>query len=81
MADSVYLFVVNSMVHGYHQYKEIWLDPFVEEKLLCEWEVSNSHNPLAVAVKKTIRGVGLCQLCRHNLRHNRYAKASSIMLA
>ena len=35
--------------------QEIWPDPFVGEELLCEREVGNSHDPLAVAVKKTIR--------------------------
>ena len=44
------------MVRGYHQYKEIWPDLFVGEELLCEREVGNPHDPLAVAVKKTIGG-------------------------
>ena len=48
--NSVYSFVVNSMARGYHQYKEIWLNPFVGEELLCEWKVGNSHDPLAVAI-------------------------------
>ena len=56
MADSVYSFVVNSMVCNYHQYKESWSDLLVGEELLCEWEVGNPHDPLAVAVKKTIIG-------------------------
>ena len=54
--NSLYLFVVNSMVHYYHQYKEIWPDPFVWEKMLCKREVGNSHDPLAVTIKKTIGG-------------------------
>ena len=44
------------MVRGYHEYKEIWPDPFVGEELPCEQEVGNPHDPLAVAIKKTIGG-------------------------
>ena len=46
ICDSLYSFVVNSMVCGYHQYKEIWPDPFVGEEFPCEQEVSNPHDPL-----------------------------------
>ena len=60
MADGghclLYSFVVNSMVCEYHEYKEIWSDPFVGEELPCEREVGNPHDPLAVAIKKTIGG-------------------------
>jgi len=59
MADGIvsyqYSFVVHSMVRHYHKYKEIWLHPFIEE-LPCEWEARNTHNPLAVAIKRTIGG-------------------------
>jgi len=36
--------------------KEIWPNPVDEEELTCEREVGNSHDPLAVAVKKLIDG-------------------------
>ena len=62
MADgvrySVYSFVVNSMVRGYHQYKDIWHDPIVGEELPCEREVGNPHDPLAVAINETMAEEG-----------------------
>ena len=42
------------MIRGYHEYKFVWDNPFVEEDLLCEREVGNPHNMHAVAVKKVI---------------------------
>ena len=60
MADSAnclrYSFVVNSMVRGYHKYKDIWPDPIVGEALPCKREVGNPHDPLAVSIIKTIGG-------------------------
>ena len=49
-------FVVNSVIHGYHVYKDIWPSPVVEEQLQCEREVGNSHDPMSVAVKKRSLG-------------------------
>ena len=49
-------FSLNSMVCGYHEYSLIWNNPVVGEELACEHEWGNSHNPYAVAVKKTIGG-------------------------
>ena len=51
-----YTFVVNSMVCGYHEYKDIWPDPIVGEEVPCEQEVSNPHDPFGVSIKKTIGG-------------------------
>ena len=49
-------FVINAAIRGYHVYKEIWPNPINEEQLICEHEVRNSHDPLAVAIKKLIDG-------------------------
>ena len=51
-----YYFVVDSKVHGYHVYKEIWPNPIIGEELPCEREIGNTHDPSAVAVKKLITG-------------------------
>ena len=37
------------MVCDYHEYKLVWANPFAGEDLLCEHEVGNSNNMLAVA--------------------------------
>ena len=42
---------VESMVRGYHIYKDIW-NSYIDEVLPCERERHNIHNPFAVAVKK-----------------------------
>ena len=46
-----YVFSVESMICGYHEYKIVWDNPVVGENLLCEREVGNHHNTHAVAVK------------------------------
>ena len=56
MAMSIYAFSVESMIHGYHEYKVIWDNPVVGEDLLCEREIGNSYDTHAVAVKKVIDG-------------------------
>ena len=57
MAEGVlyYTFSVNSMIRGYHIYKDIWENPTIGE-LCCEREVGNPKDPLAVAVIKPIAG-------------------------
>ena len=50
-----YSFTANSMIRGYHVYKEIW-EPTIGEELCCEREVGNPKDPLAVAVIKPIAG-------------------------
>ena len=47
-------FSLNSMIRGYHEYSLIWNNPIVVEELACE--LGNSHNPHAMAAKKTIGG-------------------------
>ena len=49
-------FVVDSAIRGYHIYKDIWPSPVIEDQLLCEREIGNSHDPMSVAVKKQIDG-------------------------
>ena len=44
------------MACGYHEYKFVWDNPFVEEDLLCEREVGYPHNMHAVAGSK-LRGL------------------------
>ena len=48
-------FVVDSMIHGHHVYKEIW-NPVNGEELPCEREIGNSSDPIAVAVRKRLDG-------------------------
>ena len=51
-----YTFTVNSMIRGYHIYKDIWENPTIGEELCCEREVGNPKDPLAIAVIKPIAG-------------------------
>ena len=41
---------MDSVVHGHHVYKSVWL-PVIGEQLILEKEPANPHNELAVAVK------------------------------
>ena len=51
-------YLKEAMICGYHKYKYIWLNPVIEEELLCEREIGNVHDTHAVAVHKTIdRGI------------------------
>ena len=51
-----YTFTFESMIRGYHEYQMIWGVPAIGEELNCFRELGNSHDPYAVAVKKTIGG-------------------------
>jgi len=44
-------FIVFSAIQGHHVYKDIWVNPVIEE-LKCQREIRNSHDPLAVGVCK-----------------------------
>ena len=46
-----YTFCVDSMVRGYHEYQSMWDNPLADRNLPCEWELGNSHNPQAMAIK------------------------------
>ena len=48
-------FAIDAVIPGYHVCKEIWPNPVDEEEITCECEVGNSHNPLAIAIKKLTR--------------------------
>ena len=45
-----YSFTVNSMIRGYHVYKDIWENPTIGEELICKREVGNPKDPISVAV-------------------------------
>ena len=44
-------FTLQSMIRGYHVYKEVW-DAVVGETLPCQQEGGNTHDPYAVATMK-----------------------------
>ena len=52
-ADSL-SFVIESQIHGYHEYKATWENPVLGEILSCHREPGNAHDTHAVAVKKVI---------------------------
>ena len=56
MAGFDFVFGVESMIRGYHEYQTIWTNPLIGEELPCEREPDNSHDPYTVAVKKEIGG-------------------------
>ena len=53
---STYSFSIESMIQGYHVYKDIWNDPDCDEVLECNCEPGNSSDPYAMAVLKEITG-------------------------
>ena len=55
MSDSA-SFAIDAVICGYHVCKEIWPNPVDEEELTCECKVGNSHDSLAVAIKKLSDG-------------------------
>ena len=56
MPIPVYAFAVNSVSHGYHEYKAVWANPTVREVLSCERKAGNSHDAYTMAFKKVIDG-------------------------
>ena len=50
---SAYSFSIESMIRGYHVYKNIWNDPLDDEELECKCEPGNSSDPYAVAVMES----------------------------
>ena len=55
--DIMYSFSVATAVRGFHVYKNVW-EPTVDEVLLCEREIGNSHDTFAVAVRNSSEIVG-----------------------
>ena len=49
-----YIFSIQSMVRGYHEYQRVWDDPVDGEELVCKRKIGNSHDTYAVAVRKVI---------------------------
>ena len=47
-----FTFVVESMIHGYHEYKIVWENPVLAEELCCTREIGNPRDPAAVAIQK-----------------------------
>ena len=47
---------MEAMIRGYHEYKNIWMNPVIEEQLSYEREIGNAHDTHAVAIRKTIDG-------------------------
>ena len=48
----VFTFSIETVVRGYHVYKEIWEAAIDGVELPCKREIGNAHDPFAVAIKK-----------------------------
>ena len=53
---TAYMFYIDSMLLGYHDYQSIWDNPLANGDLPCEREMGNSHDLQAMAIKKMIDG-------------------------
>ena len=42
-------FTIDSMIRGYHVYKDVW-SSFIGEMLYCRRDICNHHDPFAVAI-------------------------------
>ena len=42
---TAYMFCIDSMIQGYHEYQSIWDIPLADGDILCEQETRNLHNP------------------------------------
>ena len=51
MAVGTFTFTTDTVIHGYHEYKDIW-GAALGEVLQCQRERANRHDPYAVAVVK-----------------------------
>ena len=60
----MYVFSIESVVRGYHEYKDIWDAAIDGLELSCEREPGNPHDPSAVAVKRSA-GPGTIVLVGH----------------
>ena len=50
------LITVEAVIRGYHENKIVWLNPVIKEELSCKWEMGNTHDTRAVAVRNIIDG-------------------------
>ena len=57
LISAVESFTIDSMIRGYHVYKDVWYS-FITEMLYCRRDVRNHHDPFAVAVCKGTTVVG-----------------------
>ena len=57
MASEVESFTIDSMIRGYHVYKDVW-SSFIGEVLYCRRDIRNHHDPFAVAMCKGTTVVG-----------------------
>ena len=60
----MYVFSIESVVRGYHEYKDIWDAAIDGLELSCEREPGNPHDPVAVGVKRSA-GPGTIVLVGH----------------
>ena len=63
----MYIFSVESVIRGYHEYKDIWDAATDGLELPCEQEPGNLHDPSAVAVVKQSSGTSV--IVSHVPRH------------
>ena len=59
-------FTIDSMIRGYHIYKDVW-SSFIGEVLCCRRDVRNHHDPFAIAI--SINGSKLSNFCRVTFMH------------
>ena len=57
LASAVESFTIDSMIRGYHVYKDVW-SSFIGEVPSCRHDVRNHHDRFAVAVCKGTTVVG-----------------------
>ena len=55
----MYTFSIESIIQGYHEYKDIWDADMDGIELPCEREQGNPHDPSAVAVTKRSPGASV----------------------
>ena len=49
---------IETVVRGYHMYKEVWNTAMDGTELPCEREIGNANDPFAIAIKKVIPTTG-----------------------
>ena len=59
----MYVFSMESVIRGYHEYKDIWDAAIDGLELPCKQEPGNSHDPSAVAVVN--QSSGICVIVSH----------------
>ncbi len=74
MAEIEERFFVDSVVRGFHVYKDVW-NPVVGEIIMCQQDFGNLHDPYAVAAVRDSVTVGhvprtISSLCYSFLRRN-----------